>query len=51
MTCDDTVSRVMTPSVTLAGTQSTSIQNETHEMPTIRMDGRYDWIKWKPMER
>ncbi len=39
-TCDETVSKVMTPRVTLAGTQSTSIQNETHEMATIRIDGR-----------
>ena len=39
-TCEDTVSRVMTPRVTLAGTQSTSIQNETQEMATMRMEGR-----------
>jgi hypothetical protein len=39
-TCDDTVSSVMTPSVTLAGTQSTSIQKLTQEMETMRMEGR-----------
>jgi hypothetical protein len=34
------VSRVVTPSVVLAGTESTSIQNDTHEMTTINMVGR-----------
>ena len=39
-TCELTVSRVMTPSVTLAGTQSTSIQKLTQLMATIKMEGR-----------
>ena len=36
---DDTVSKVVTPSVVLPGTESTSIQKETQEMTTIRMVG------------
>lgn len=39
-TCEDTVKSVMTPKVTLAGTQSTSIQNETQEIATIKIDGK-----------
>ncbi len=39
-TWDETVRSVMTPSVTLAGTQSTSIQKDTQEMATMRMEGR-----------
>ena len=36
----DTVRSVITPNVTLAGTQSMSIQNDTHEIATIKIDGR-----------
>ena len=36
----DTVSKVVTPKVVLPATESTSIQNETHEMTTIRIVGR-----------
>ena len=39
-TCEDTVKSVMTPKVTLAGTQSTSIQKETQEIATIKIDGK-----------
>ena len=39
-TWDDTVNKVITPRVTLAGTQSTSIQKETHEIDTIKMEGK-----------
>ena len=39
-TLDETVRSVMTPRVTLAGTQSTSIQKETHEIETMRIEGR-----------
>ena len=47
----DTVSSVVTPNVVLPATESTSIQNETHEMTTMRMVGRYDCTMWKPRER
>ena len=40
LTCDDTDNKVMTPRVTLAGTQSTSIQKDTQEMATIRIEGK-----------
>ena len=50
-TWPEMLSSVMTPRVTLAGTQSTSIQKETQEMPTMRVEGRYDWIRWNPIER
>ena len=39
-TCPEMLRSVMTPRVTLAGTQSTSIQKLTHEMPTMRVEGR-----------
>ena len=35
----ETVSNVVTPSVVLPATESTSIQNETQDMTTIRMVG------------
>lgn len=37
---DETVRRVVTPRVTLPGTELTSIQNETHEITTISMVGK-----------
>ena len=37
---DDTASRVMTPRLILPGTDSMSIQKETHETATIRIEGR-----------
>ena len=40
LTCEETDSKVMTPSVTLAGTQSTSIQKDTQEMATIKIEGK-----------
>ena len=40
LTCDETDNKVMTPRVTLAGTQSTSIQKDTQEMATIRIEGK-----------
>ena len=36
----ETVRSVITPNVTLAGTQSMSIQNETQEIATISIEGR-----------
>ena len=39
-TSPETVRSVITPSVTLAGTQSISIQNETQEIATIKMEGK-----------
>ena len=36
----DTVNNVVTPKVVLPATESTSIQNDTHEMTTIRIVGR-----------
>ena len=36
----ETVSRVVTPRVVLPATESTSIQNETQEITTIRMVGK-----------
>ena len=36
----ETVRSVITPRVTLAGTQSISIQNDTQEIATIKIDGR-----------
>ena len=36
----ETVSRVVIPKVTRPGTEFTSIQNETHEMTTMRMVGK-----------
>ena len=36
----DTVSKVVTPSVVLPATESTSIQNETQEMTTIKIVGK-----------
>ena len=40
VTSDETVRSVITPSVTLAGTQSMSIQNETQEIATIKIEGK-----------
>ena len=40
VTKPETVKSVITPRVTLAGTQSISIQNETQEMATIKIDGK-----------
>ena len=37
------VSRDVTPSVTLAGTASGRIQNEIHDMTTMRHVGMYVW--------
>lgn len=37
---DETVRRVVTPSVTLPGTEFTSIQKETHEITTMRIVGK-----------
>ncbi len=42
---------VVTPSVVLPGTESTSIQKETHEMTTMRIVGTYDCTMWKPSDR
>ena len=36
----ETVRRVITPRVTRAGTQSISIQNETHDIATIKIEGK-----------
>ena len=36
----DTASIVITPKLILPGTESRSIQNETHEIATIKIDGR-----------
>ena len=47
----DTVSSVVTPKVVLPATESTSIQKETHEITTIKIDGRYDWTMWNPNDR
>ena len=46
----DTVNNVVTPRVVLPGTESTSIQNDTQEMTTMRIVGTYDWTMWKPMD-
>lgn len=37
---EETANRVVTPNVVRPGTESTSIQNETHEMATISMVGK-----------
>lgn len=37
---EETVRRVVTPSVVRPGTESTSIQKETQEITTMRMVGR-----------
>lgn len=41
--CVDSVSRLVTHRVTLAGTASGLIQNEIHDMITIRQVGMYVW--------
>ena len=38
--CDDTANSVMTPKLILPGTLSKSIQKLTHDIATIRMDGK-----------
>ena len=38
----ETVNKVVTPNVVLPATESTSIQNETHDMTTIKIVGKYD---------
>ena len=47
----ETVRRVVTPSVVLPATESTSIQKETHEMTTIRIEGMYVCTMWNPTDR
>ena len=39
----DKVSRLVTPNVTLAGTASGLIQNEIHDIITIKHVGMYVW--------
>lgn len=41
--CVESVSSEVTPSVTRAGTASGRIQNEIHDMMTIRHVGMYVW--------
>ena len=38
--CDETANKVITPRLILPGTASISIQKETHEMATIKMEGK-----------
>ena len=38
--CDDIARRVTTPRLILPGTDSMSIQKETHDTNTVRMEGR-----------
>jgi len=40
------VSREVTPSVTRAGIASGLIQNDIHDMTTIKPAGMYVWNKW-----
>jgi hypothetical protein len=41
--CVESVRRLVTPSVTLAGTASGLIQNEIHDIMTIKQVGMYVW--------
>lgn len=41
----------VTPSVTRAGIASGLIQNEIHDMTTIKAEGMYVWNKWYPKRR
>ena len=46
---DDIVNKVVTPSVVLPATDSTSIQNDTHDTTTMSVVGKYVCTRWNPM--
>ena len=47
----DNVSKLVTPNVTLAGTASGLIQNEIHDIMTIKHVGMYVWNRQYPRRR